>query len=64
LSTHNHFQPPSWISMGKMINEGSREEHAESMVAEIIDKVKASGVDPCKKIELSPAHCKTLDYIP
>jgi hypothetical protein len=50
--------------MGKMINEGSREEHAESMVAEIIDKVKASGVDPCKKIELSPAHCKTLDYIP
>jgi hypothetical protein len=33
--------------MGKMINEGFREEHAESIVAEIIDKVKVSGVDPC-----------------
>jgi hypothetical protein len=35
--------------MGKMINEGFKEEHAENIVAEIIDKVKASGVDPCKK---------------
>jgi len=50
--------------MGKMINEGSREKHAESMVAEIIDKVKASGVNLRALFELAPVCCESLDVIP
>ena len=43
---------------------GVRKDYEKSMIAEIIDKVNASGVNFRKKFELAPAYCESLDYIP
>ena len=43
---------------------GVRKDYDKSMIAEIIDKVNASGVNFRKKIELAPAYFESVDYIP